>query len=348
MTVEQADPGGLAVRAAKPAVIRLRRGATLAVVLGASSLLVAAFCWSFVLAPRLKSAASPAAAEAPPTLSAGKSRPTELISAQPATYDRLELTDLPRPRTLGHAGDEDVKPAARRPQKTDAVASKAREDEARTSHLFFQGPTAELSEPLGKAAAAASPPPSADHILTAGTVLPAVLLTAIDTSRPGPVIGVVSASVFDSSSGEHIVVPQGSRLVGRHEGGSRHGERRVIISWRSLTLPGGASVTLADEPGVDATGAVGVAGRVERRLGQLSLATLFAGAITTLGQFARDRSDDNSSLLGNAGDAAAIEASRVGGRLIDRELDVTPSIRLTAGTQVNVLLTRDLIIGPRL
>ena len=96
---------------------------------------------------------------------------------------------------------------------------------------------------------------------------------------------------------------------------------------------------------VDAQGAVGVRGSVDRRLFPLLVGTLFAGAITTLGQIARD-DEGGGGLLGDAGDAAAIEGARVGGRLIDRELEVRPSIRLRAGAPVRVMITRDLILEP--
>ena len=79
---------------------------------------------------------------------------------------------------------------------------------------------------------------------------------------------------------------------------------------------------------------------------QLGAAALFAGAITTLGELARGGSDEDRSLLGSAGDAASIEAAQVGGRLIDRELEVRPSIHVRAGSPVRVLLTRDLILEP--
>ncbi|MFN7609428.1 MAG: TrbI/VirB10 family protein, partial [bacterium] len=98
---------------------------------------------------------------------------------------------------------------------------------------------------------------------------------------------------------------------------------------------------------VDGKGAGGVAGRVDRRIPQLLTATLFAGAITTLGEAARkDGNNKDTSLLGDAGDAAAIEAARVGGRMVDRELEVKPTIRVRQGTRVQVLLTRDLILEP--
>src|SRR5690606_1497938 len=106
------------------------------------------------------------------------------------------------------------------------------------------------------------------------------------------------------------------------------------------------SLILTGEPGVDAQGAVGVRGQVDRRLWPLLVGTLFAGAITTLGQIARDDDGGSGGLLGDAGDAAAIEGARVGGRLVDRELEARPSIRLRAGAPVRVMITRDLILEP--
>ena len=97
---------------------------------------------------------------------------------------------------------------------------------------------------------------------------------------------------------------------------------------------------------MDAQGAVGVRGQVDRRLLPLLVGTVFAGAITTLGQVARSDGDASRSMLGDAGDAAAIEGAQVGGRLVDRELQVRPSIRLQAGAPVRVLITRDLILEP--
>jgi type IV secretion system protein VirB10 len=85
---------------------------------------------------------------------------------------------------------------------------------------------------------------------------------------------------------------------------------------------------------------------VDRRIGSLVVATLFAGAITTLGQIARDHQDHSGGILGDAGDAASIEAAQIGGKLIDRELDVRPQIRLQPGARVRVLITRDLILEP--
>jgi type IV secretion system protein VirB10 len=190
--------------------------------------------------------------------------------------------------------------------------------------------------------------PLSPYEVKAGAIVPAALLTAVDTAREGPVVATVTENVFDTVSGRTLLIPQGARLIGRHEGQSRYGDKRAFVAWERLILPNGKSLVLSKEPGVDAQGAVGVEGRVDRRIGPLVVATLFAGAITTLGQVARDHHDhnDGGGILGDAGDAAAIEAAQIGGKLIDRELDVHPQISLKPGSRIRVLITRDLILEP--
>jgi type IV secretory pathway VirB10-like protein len=189
--------------------------------------------------------------------------------------------------------------------------------------------------------------PVSPHELKAGTVIPAALLTAIDTQREGRVVALVTENVFDTVSGQYLLIPQGARLLGRFDGDQTYGERRAFVVWERIIFADGRSISLNKEPGVDSAGAGGVMGRVDRRLGQLVIASLFSGAITTLGEAARRDGDGKSnSFMGDAGDAASIEAARVGGRLIDRELEVKPTIRIAQGSRVQVLLTRDLILEP--
>ncbi|MBU2041809.1 MAG: TrbI/VirB10 family protein [Alphaproteobacteria bacterium] len=364
---------GLSMRAPRPAAVRLRKSVVQVIVIGGVVLISGSLAWAFVVQPELRDGARARAAEAREDEARGVVRPAEVVTDQPASYDRL-----PEPR--GHEGEEAVEPvaepvasprstSARAYRSTQAAAARGptpRELAAR-SGLFF----AESAGAPAAASAAADRDPGAGgrgqavgadygatyngHVLTAplspyelkaGAMIPAALLTAVDTARAGPVIATVTQNIYDSVSGRHLVIPQGTRLIGRHEGESAYGDRRAFLTWDRLILPNGKSLVLTGEPGVDAQGAVGVRGSVDRRLFPLLVGTLFAGAITTLGQIARDGDDRSGSLLGDAGDAAAIEGARVGGRLIDRELEVRPSIRLRAGAPVRVMITRDLILEP--
>lgn len=353
----------LDARAPRPRVARLRRSVLTAAVLAAAALVAGALAWAFVAQPELRARAFAArAGEAPPT-AVGPVRPSEVVTDGPAHYGDLDR--LPPPRRLGatQAEADAPEPAPAAPPPTDRASGAAPDprrqlrDQARASDLFFAAMRSSSAPPAPRDASG----PAADldaynpHGLTAplspfevkaGAVIPAMLLTAVDTARTGPVVASVSENVFDTVAGRHLLIPQGARLIGRHEGESRYGDDRVFIAWSRLILPNGKSLRLESPPGVDAQGAVGVPGQVDRRLGDLAIATVFAGAITTLGQVARDRGDRDGGFWGDAGDAAAVEAARVGGRLIDRELTVRPSIRLRPGERVRVLVTRDLLLEP--
>ncbi|WP_162998062.1 TrbI/VirB10 family protein [Brevundimonas lutea] len=354
-------PPDLSLRAPPPPATRLRKSVVRVIVIGGVVLLSGSLAWAFVVQPDLRAAARLRAAEAHDDPSRGPVRPSEAVTDQPATYDRLPE---PRGRPESGTGDGSDAPSApmTRAPPLHRVANPAPSSRqlAARSALFFEddrdvaAPAALSVAPEKRADLAdlgamysghALVAPLSPYEVKAGAIIPAVLLTGVDTERAGPVVATVSQDVFDTVSGRHLVVPQGARLIGRHEGESAYGERRAFLVWDRLILPNGKSLLLGEEPGVDAQGAVGVRGRVDRRLLPLVIGTAFAGAITTLGQVARNE-ERGGGLLGDAGDAAAIEGAQVGGRLVDRELQVRPSIRLRPGAQVRVMITRDLIMEP--
>lgn len=363
---KEAPPSELSLRAAPPRATRLRKSVVQAIVLGGAALVSGSLAWAFVVQPELRDGARARAAEAREDEAHGVVRPAEAVTDQPASYDRL-----PEPRGVVREDAEAAKPGRPAPARStpDRAMSRTGADRAPSPHelaarsgLFFENGRETPARPAVAGGEVRARGPGdigamySGHVLTAplspfelkaGTIVPAVLLTGVDTERAGPVVATVSRNVFDTVSGRHLVLPQGARLIGRHEGDSSWGDRRAFLVWDRLILPNGKSLLLGEEPGVDAQGAVGVRGRVDRRLLPLVVSTLFAGAITTLGQAARDADDrGGGGLLGDAGDAAAIEGAQVGGRLIDRELQVRPSIRLRPGSPVRVMITRDLILEP--
>lgn len=363
----KAPAPGLDARAPRPRAVRLRGGAVKAAA-GLGALLVAgALAWAFVVQPELRSAAQARSAEGGEETANRVVRPAEIVTGQPDRYDRL-----PEPRTGGDSSAAEGEVAGRPATEAGAYTSRpvrvasgpGPRELASRSGLFFEAPPSPRVAPPSPSplrpgndiSPAALPPGYSEHRLhapvspyelKAGTTIPAAMVTAVDTSRAGPVVGMVVEDVYDSVSGEHLLVPRGSRLVGKTEGRGAYGDRRAFLTWERLILPNGKSIVLTEAPGVDGEGAVGVKGQVDRRLVPLLTGTLFAGAITSLGQMARDDAGQGSSgWLGGAGDAAAIQGAQVGGRLVDRELEVRPTIRLPAGVRVGVMITRDMVLEP--
>ncbi|MFN4041538.1 MAG: TrbI/VirB10 family protein [Brevundimonas sp.] len=364
----KAPPTGLDLRAPRPQPVRLRPGAVRLVVGGGALLVAGALTWAFVVQPELRQQARMREIDARDANGAGAVRPAEAVVGQPATYDRL-----PPPRMVSPGGEDEPPAQAAVPAASPAVehdrpdrpappsGPSTAELAARAGLFFAQAGAAQAEAPVSRAGSAAAPSattsasathnprrleaPVSPYELKAGTLAPAVLLTAVDTSRSGPVVAAVTENVFDTVTGRHLLLPQGTRLIGRSEGASAHGDDRAFLTWERLILPNGKSLVLDGEAAVDGQGATGLPGRVDRRLGSLAVATLFGAAVTTLGQAARDRRGGGGG-WNDAGDAAAIQGAQVGGRLVDRELGVRPVIRLDPGAPVRVLITRDLVLEP--
>ncbi|MGH7439843.1 MAG: TrbI/VirB10 family protein, partial [Polyangiaceae bacterium] len=105
-------------------------------------------------------------------------------------------------------------------------------------------------------------PPRSPYEIKAGTVLPAVLITAINSDLPGPVIAQVREHVYDTVTGDHLLVPQGSRLLAQYDSMVAWGQERVLVCWNRLILPNGDSIDLQCMPAADLQGAAGLADEV--------------------------------------------------------------------------------------
>ncbi len=181
--------------------------------------------------------------------------------------------------------------------------------------------------------------------LKAGAIIPAALVTAINSDLPGDVIGQVTANVFDSVTGRYLLVPQGARMIGRYNSEVLNGQNRVLIAWQRLILPNGNSIVLDAMPGTDAAGVAGMADRVDYHGANLAGATLLSTLVALGGNFAANVNREQHELAITA-NTVAEQASRVAQRIIDRELDIKPTILIRAGLPLNVLVNRDLALAP--
>ncbi len=181
--------------------------------------------------------------------------------------------------------------------------------------------------------------------LKAGAVIPAALVTAINSDLPGSVIGQVTANVYDSITGQHLVVPQGTRLIGIYNSEVLNGQNRVLVAWQRLIFPNGDSIVLEAMPGVDAAGAAGLHDTVDYHPMRLTGAVLLSTLVAYGGNLAqRQRGVQNDVAI--IGETVAQEAGRIGQRIIERELDVPPTLKIRPGWPFYVLVNKDLVLRP--
>ncbi len=181
--------------------------------------------------------------------------------------------------------------------------------------------------------------PNNVHRLFAGTVIPSVLLTSIDSGMNGTVRAQVTSDVRDGVTGTRILIPKGSFLLGRYESAQDVHADRLSIGWERLQFPNGVAVSPGNAVTSDLSGIYGVRGTRESRF----LKTLgSAFAINLLGSLARREDNDGDQLADAIRKATGDSAVAVSERLLKRDLNQPPSFRVSAGTEVNVTLETDL------
>lgn len=180
----------------------------------------------------------------------------------------------------------------------------------------------------GKATATASVDPRTT--VTQGTLIPAVLETAIDTDVPGYVRAVVSTDVR-SFDGTRVLVPRSSRLIGQYKSGLQAGQKRAYVIWTRLIRPDGVSVDLGS-PAVGFSGEAGLAGKVEshffERFGSAMLLSVVGGIPSLIGKSA-------NVVVGGGGQSAAAAA-------IGQSGQISPTVRVRQGEPIRVFTARDL------
>lgn len=185
--------------------------------------------------------------------------------------------------------------------------------------------------------------PASPWQVMAGTVIPATLLTGINSDLPGQVIGQVTEPVYDTVTGEAVLIPQGSRLIGRYDSVVAYGQSRALIVWNRIIMPNGSSIRIENLPGVDGRGNAGLKDRVDNH----ALRIFSAAALSSLISIGSELSaDDDENIARALRDAAQDGASRVGDEVVRRQLAVQPTITIRPGWRFRILVHQDLILTP--
>lgn len=216
---------------------------------------------------------------------------------------------------------------------------------ARAAPILFSAASGAVERDDGDRLPSRLSPPRSPYEIIAGSVIAAALSTELNSDAPGRVIAQVTAPVFDTVTGAHLLIPQGSRLIGTYDNAVAYGDRRLVLVWNRLILPNGWSINLENMQGADPTGAAGLRDRTDNHLDSLAGAIALSAIISVVANNAED-DDDGATLSQSLGDAAAQEAARTGGRIVERELSVRPTLRVRAGAPVRVLVMRDISLRP--
>ncbi|OJU49976.1 MAG: conjugal transfer protein TraI [Mesorhizobium sp. 61-13] len=185
--------------------------------------------------------------------------------------------------------------------------------------------------------------PASPFVLQAGSVIPAALITGIRSDLPGQITAQVTQHIYDSPTGSILLVPQGTRIIGEYDNGVAFGQRRILLVWNRLIFPNGRSIVLERQPGADTQGYAGLEDGVDYHWWDLMKA---AGLSTLLAVGAELTTDDDDRLIQAIRSGAQDTLNDAGQQIVQRQLQVAPTLTIRPGFPVRVIVTRDLVLEP--
>jgi len=369
---QKEDPESLAIRARPARAIRFRRGLIVGLV-GASAVGLTGVAW-FALKPVAftrgleRQELSEPAAPASDTLDKLPTSYGDAPKLGPPLPGDLGRPILARQRELVRAGvgnPGSLPPAVS--LREEAIEPRATSlQSARASDLLIQLQSASSTSTVLEPPSLADAPPEASlgsrlqvnerdagasdrgsapaeprHVLASGSVIAGSLLTGLRSDLPGLVLAQVTEPAYDSTTGRVLLVPQGTRLIGRYESANAFGQRRALIVWERMILPDGRALMIENAPATDPAGYGGLEDRVDFH----SWSLLKGVALSTLLGLAPELA------LGGGGDlldairrTTQIGGARAGDQIVGRSLDMRPTITIRPGARVRMLVHKDMLL----
>jgi len=193
-------------------------------------------------------------------------------------------------------------------------------------------------------------PAASEYTIKAGWEIPAILEQDINSDLPGEIKALVTSNVYDTATGKHLLIPQGSRLIGVYNSNIVYGQNSLQVIWRTVIFPDASSIDLGGMVGQDASGTSGFRGDVDNHYKRLIGFTVLSSLFSAGFQLSQTHSGSilrNPSAGETAAGAVGQEVSQLGNEVTRRNLNVQPTIKIPLGYRFNVRVDRDVVFdGP--
>jgi type IV secretory pathway VirB10-like protein len=229
--------------------------------------------------------------------------------------------------------------AAPAPTPTPSVDASAAQNMQDRKTAFLNAATDKRTVSADRLEAKASP-----YVVQAGTVIPAALITGIRSDLPGQITAQVTEAVYDSPTGKYLLIPQGAKLIGQYDSSVAFGQSRVLLVWTRIVMPDGTWIVLDRQPGADTQGYAGLEDEVDYHWWDIAKAAVLS-TLLSVGAEAGTSQDENN-LVQAIRSGASNSISQTGQQIVQRQLNIQPTLTIRPGFPVRVLVTRDLILTP--
>jgi type IV secretion system protein VirB10 len=190
--------------------------------------------------------------------------------------------------------------------------------------------------------------PRTPYELRAGFVIPATLISGINSDLPGQITAQVSQDVYDTPTSTYKLVPQGSRLVGTYSSELVYGQSRILIAWQRIVFPDGKAMDIGAMPGADGAGYAGFKDQVNNHYLRLFGSALLMSAVTAGVAYSQDRNENHSRQYSAPTASSELSAAlgqqlgQVTAQMIAKNLNIAPTLEIRPGFRFNVTVVKDL------
>jgi type IV secretion system protein VirB10 len=272
--------------------------------------------------------------------------PTPEALQSAASMQRYLAAQEKQLQALSQAGLGEGPPSA---LGTASPSSEATTDVARQN---MQGQKAAFlaagaSAPRPPALAQGLLPPQSPYEVKAGAIIPAVLITGIHTDLPGDIIAQVRERVYDTVSGNTLLIPQGARLLASYNSVLTYGQERILICWNRIIFPNGHSLDLECAPGADSSGYAGVSDTVNHHYGRLIVGVLFSSVLAASAPMATGNvSGAVPTWPQQFGAAAGQHVNSAGQAWAQKQMNLQPTLTVRPGWSLNIIVNKDWVLTP--
>ena len=180
--------------------------------------------------------------------------------------------------------------------------------------------------------------------LMAGSIIPASLVTGLNSDLPGFVIGQVTENVYDTVTGRFLLIPQGTKVIGKYDSVVAFGQKRALVIWQRLIRPDGSSLVIDNLPATDEGGYAGLEDHVDYHTWSLLKGVALASLLGVGSQFTIGNSQND--LISALQQSAIKNTDQAGQQFVQRQLDVQPTLTVRPGWPLRIIVHKDLVLEP--
>lgn len=188
--------------------------------------------------------------------------------------------------------------------------------------------------------------PLSRYELNVGTIIPAVLISGMNSDIPGALIAQISQNVYDSATGKHLLLPQGARLYGVYDSNVSYGQSRGVSAWTRINYPDGSRLNLAGMEGMDVEGYSGFEDEVDHHYWKTFGNAALLGMISGTAQAGISENSRSGNTKSAVADGVTQQFAQTGSSLIQKNLDVQPTIKIRPGYKFNIMVNKDIMLTP--